>query len=555
MNNAVIETALRADEVPAASGAESALAFTGADKALVLGMLICGFFWWEWILFSDRPALGVSLFTLLLCGVTLLYLGKSGVRQSRASLPCLVILCLSCVQFTLFDTTPLQFFNLIFMSLVYLYHLSASCGTRISNRLSGTVAFDMLNQCVLVPFGNIAALFLAARRGVSEMKRGKELLAAAVGLLVFLPLFGVVLSLLTEADDAFGALWRAIRAVFDLPDFVQYAIEFIFGIPVAAYLYGAVFGNASRRGARVLNEDGIASGLLRIRLVPNMAFCAPLVALGAIYALFFVALGKYFFSAFAGRLPAAMSYAEYARKGFFELCGVATINLAIIACVYLLIRRSGDERPRALRILTGLLSAFTVLLVVTAMSKMFLYISAYGLTRLRVYTSWFMLLLLIAFVLLLLWHFRAFDPAKPLLIVCVVGFMALTWADTDGLIAKYNIERYESGRTVALDVQMLRTLSDAAAPYLYAAWEREKEKDPKTETALELGRALLANANSYERRDFSEQNVQAFRAAALSEKAQRDSAEALSPEGKTVYQGGAEGVRPIIDGDRFYLLK
>jgi hypothetical protein len=29
----------------------------------------------------------------------------------------------------------------------------------------------------------------------------------------------------------------------------------------------------------------------------------------------------------------------------------------------------------------------------------------------------------------------------------------------------------------------------------------------------------------------------------------------LSPEGKTVYQGGAEGARPIIDGDRFYLLK
>jgi hypothetical protein len=595
MNNADTETALRASEAPAAIGEKSALAFTGADKALVPGMLVCGFFWWEWIMFLNQPALGVSLFAVLLCGVTLLHLGRRGVRQNRASLPCLVVLGLSCAQFTVFDTTPLQFFGLALMSFAYLYWLSVSCGTRLSNRLSGTVAFDMLNQCALVPFGNMGALFLGARRGVSEMKRGKEFLAAAVGLIVFLPLFGVVLSLLTEADDAFGALWRAIRAFFDLPDFVQYAAEFVLGIPVAAYLYGAVFGNAARRRVRILNEDMIAKGLLRIRLVPNMAFCAPLVAFNAVYALFFVALGKYFFSAFAGRLPEAMSYAEYARKGFFELCGVATINLAIIACVYLLIRRNGDERSRAPRILTGLMSAFTVLLIVTAMSKMFLYISAYGLTRLRVYTSWFMLLLLIAFALILLWHFRAANPAKPLILVCVVGFMALTWANTDGLIAKYNIERYESGRAAALDLRMLKTLSDAAAPYLYAAWEREKarladlpaydpedadvakpgspreeradesarlyaalkretdpfvkadlergllmslmrvalekEKDPKTWTALELGFALLSTPNPYGGSDFGEWNAQSFRAAELSVKTQRDLAEIFLSRG------------------------
>jgi hypothetical protein len=348
-----------------------------------------------------------------------------------------------------------------------------------------------------------------------------------------------------------------------------------------------------------------------------MAFCAPLAVFNAFYALFFAALGNYFFAAFVGRLPEAMSYAEYARKGFFELCGVATINLALIACVYLLMRRGGNERPRALRVLTGLISAFTVLLIVTAMSKMLLYISAYGLTRLRVYTSWFMLLLLIVFALLLLWHFRAFNPAKPLILVCVVCFMALTWADTDGLIAKYNIAQYENGKTAALDVRMLNTLSDAAVPHIYAAWEREKaylmtlpaygaedaktfvlraapgkilrdrragrpfvfrparggedsayydrtddiprivaawegetdpphnaelvhgfvtallyaaweeETDPRARTALELGRALLAGAYPYGQSAFSEQNAQAFRAAALSERVLRDLAAAV----------------------------
>jgi hypothetical protein len=60
---------------------------------------------------------------------------------------------------------------------------------------------------------------------------------------------------------------------------------------------------------------------------------------------------------------------------------------------------------------------------------------------------------------------------------------------------------------------------------LYAAWE--DETDPRAETALELGQALLAGAYPYGRSAFSEQNAQAFRAAALSERVLRDLAAAV----------------------------
>jgi hypothetical protein len=542
-----------AEEKPPAD----ALRLTGADKALIPGMLICGFFFFEWIAFGgNEPALGVSLFILLICGVTLSYLGRRGCKQSRESLLCLAVLGLSCAQFAIFDTGPLQFFNLVFAALVYLYLISVLCGTRIKPECSGYIAFDMITQGLLTPFGNIDALFRGWRLCVREAKRGREILAAAIGLLVFLPLLAIVLSLLTEADDAFGALWRAISAHFHLSKIVEYAIEFLLGIPAAAYLYGAAFGNAARRRAETLTADALSQGLARIRRVPGMAFYAPLVAFNAIYALFFVALGNYLFSAFAGRLPEAMSYAEYARKGFFELCGVASVNLAIIGCVYLLIRRGAGGRPKALRVLTGLMSAFTLLLILTAMSKMLLYISSYGLTRLRVYTSWFMLLLLIAFALLLLWHFRGFKLAKSLVLVFTVCFIALTWANTDGLIAKYNIEQYRSGKTESLDVRMLAGLSDAAAPHIRAAWDDEKhllpadgaegytdaravregmnpqfaagviarrveaaadaETDPRRKTALKLKALLWGRFDLYEERGaYREQNLQAYRAAEM----------------------------------------
>jgi hypothetical protein len=540
--------------------------FVGADKALIPGMLVCGFLFCEWIVFTRMPALGVSLFGVLLCAVTLLYLNKRGIRQSRGGLPYLAILCLSCVQFAIFDTNDLQFFNLVFMSLVYLYWLSASCGTRISGGLSGYAPADAVNQCVVIPFCNFIMMFSALRRGVREMKRGGELVNAVLGILIFMPLLAIVLSLLSGADDAFASLWDAIWSHFYISDILEYAFEFILGIPVAAYLYGAVFGNATKRRAENLNAGAISAGLTRIRFVPGMAFSAPLAAFNACYALFFVALGNYVFSAFAGRLPEAVSYAEYARNGFFELCGVAAINLAVIAVVYLLVRTGDGARPRGIRLMTGLMSAFTVLLIITAASKMLLYISTYGLTRLRVYTTWFMLLLLIAFLLLLLWHFRSFDPIKPLIVVFAVGFAALTWANTDGLIARYNIAQYENGKTDALDVEMLETLSDAAVPYMYAAWKNEMdpaleatrarglsdaeaermlaewkenpearerlrsefmkfiynaeltEENPRVLTALELERALIwTGSASYRSFEFSEWNLQSSRARDMSD--------------------------------------
>jgi hypothetical protein len=506
------------------SSGKGALVFGGVDKALIIGMLVCGFFYWEWVAFVYAPALGVSLFALLICVVTLLYFNKRGIRQGRGSLPYLVVLCLSCAQFAIFDTNDLQFFNLVFTALVYLYWVSASCGTRLSGGLSGYALFDAVNQCLVTPFRNFTAIFSGLNRSFREMKRGSDLVNAVLGILIFMPLLAIVLMLLSGADDAFASLWDRIRDLFHLPDFMDYALEFILGIPVAAYLYGAVFGNATKRRAETLNSGAISAGLTRMRFVPGMAFSAPLAAFNACYALFFIALGNYFFSAFYGRLPEAVSYAEYARKGFFELCGVAAINLAIIALVYLLVRTGEGARPRGLRLMTGLMSAFTVLLIITAASKMLLYISTYGLTRLRVYTTWFMLILLIAFLLLLLWHFRAFDPIKPLIIVFAVGFMALTWANTDGLIARYNIAQYENGKTDALDVEMLESLSDAAVPYMYAAWERGMdegltEDDPRVLTAAALEPALTRYwTNSRLRSEFSEWNLQSSRARGIREK-------------------------------------
>jgi hypothetical protein len=200
-------------------------------------------------------------------------------------------------------------------------------------------------------------------------------------------------------------------------------------------------------------------------------------------------MGVYLFSAFAGVLPEGFTtYAEYARRGFFELCGVAAINLFVLAFTYSFAKRGAGEYPKALRIFTGLLCVMTELLVVAAVSKMLLYIDAYGLSQLRVYVLWFLVLLFIIFAILIIWHVKPFNAGRPIVVVSVCFLLALFLANTDGLIAKYNVWQYESGKVKTVDMSMLSRMSDAVLPYLARLQENAPDQLIRSDAAWAIER-------------------------------------------------------------------
>jgi hypothetical protein len=205
-----------------------------------------------------------------------------------------------------------------------------------------------------------------------------------------------------------------------------------------------------------------------------------------VFVTYFITMAAYLFSAFGGELPTSYTYAQYARKGFFELCAVATINLALLAFTYLLARRQIREYPPFLRVLTGFISLCTSLLILTAMSKMLLYIGTYGLTRLRIYTLWFMVLLLLVFLVLLVWHIKSFKLGRILVIIPLVCSLALFLTNTDGIIARYNVGQYLSGNTAEIDAQTLAYLSDGALPYLHELEEYAPDEDVRAAAATAI---------------------------------------------------------------------
>ena len=78
-----------------------------------------------------------------------------------------------------------------------------------------------------------------------------------------------------------------------------------------------------------------------------------------------------------------LTYAEHARRGFFELEAVAALALGVIAATARWARRERPADERLARALLGLLCALTLVVLASALSRLWLYVDAYGATRLR----------------------------------------------------------------------------------------------------------------------------------------------------------------------------
>ena len=191
--------------------------------------------------------------------------------------------------------------------------------------------------------------------------------------------------------------------------------------------------------------------------------------LSAAYLVYLFSQLAYFVSAFSGILPKGytFSYAEYARRGFFELCGIAAINLTLLYLTLLLSRKKDGKLPAVLCAMGTFIDVFTLFLICTAMAKMILYIRQYGATVLRLGTSAFMLCMAVVFLALLV---RFFAPKVRVLpvaaVTAAVVLLVLGLGNLPGFCAKYNYTHYKNGDLPTVDTAYLRELGDEGVPYL-----------------------------------------------------------------------------------------
>jgi hypothetical protein len=209
---------------------------------------------------------------------------------------------------------------------------------------------------------------------------------------------------------------------------------------------------------------------------PRLGITDGAVALGLLNALFLafvmVQLRYLFGGASMVEVTPGLSYADYARRGFFELVAVSALVIPLLLVADWAVHRERplDERVFRLSALVQLILLFAIM--GSALYRMRLYQQAYGLTELRLYTTVFMawVAAVLVWLAVTVLRGRRHRFAFGALVLGLVAAAALNSANPHALIVRVNADRAAAGHPY--DATYASLMSGDAAPALLAALPR-----------------------------------------------------------------------------------
>lgn len=465
--------------------------WTARDTVFALLTLVSAVFFVSLSLFGGfNSGFTVSHFTFFL--LTVLYMVKSEIHIKTFPLFCGVASLMLSAVFAIFDDSLIN--TLLFFAVFALYGVFAALSYTDCERSGHGIIYSVFNTLIAAPFAFLTEPFRSYGKYCTESgKKGPDK-QVLVGIAISVPVLLVVLPLLISSDAAFEGLMVSLFSGIGV-----LIAKIFLGALLAVFLFTLLF--ALKKGLK--QEQYHLREQVDYKNLPAATAITLFSILSVFYAVYLLSQLAYFFSAFSGILPDgyALTPANYARRGFFELCGVCSINLGLIALITGLSRRTEEGKiPLSVRITATFICAFSVIFTATALSKMLLYIGFYGLTRLRLLTSVFMLLLALIFVGVVIYlYLKKFPISKYTITVLTVLALAVGFTDVDRTVAFYNVESYKSRELTELDVAHLGSLSDSAVPYLV-----ELLKLPDTDIREQAADALYCRAEKFYEIDTSQ---------------------------------------------------
>lgn len=283
--------------------------------------------------------------------------------------------------------------------------------------------------------------------------------------------------LFASADVAFAHVLSGLVPQLDVGEVVARSV--VFAIVAAFVLFGAYLVRFPPRLDAAAPRVGWT--------VARWEWAMPLAALDVLFVAFVAVQATVLFGGHRHVLETAgLTYAEYARQGFWQLLVVSALTMLVIAAT---LQLADTARDRLLvRILVGLLCLMSVVVVVSAVHRMWLYQQAYGFSQERLLVITVELWLGVVFGLIALCGIRMSAGWLPraVLTAGVAALLGLAAVNPDRLIVQHNIDRYH--HTGHIDAAYLTGLSTDALPPV----QQLPESDPMRQCL----RAWVTNVHS-----------------------------------------------------------
>ena len=343
-------------------------------------------------------------------------------------------------------------------------------------------------------------------RSGGERSSWRRAAAVARGVAIAAPLLLVFGALFFAADAVFANLvTEGLRVDFELVASHLLLMGF-FGWLGAGYLRSLLTGT----------EVPTPRGLLPYR--PRLGITEVGVALGLVDLLFLlfvlIQLRYLFGGAPLVEVTPGLGYAEYARRGFFELLAVSVLALPLLLSASWILERKEARDERIFRAAAGVQVLLVLAVMASAVQRLRLYQDAYGLTSSRFYAAvalgWLALIFLWFVATVLRGGERHF--AFGALLFALLTAAILIVVNPDAIVVRGNAARAAAGEE--FDAGYALSLSTDALPALVAALDRLPEVE-----RCRIARGLIERVTENRRTGWQAWNWSELRADAAIEDA------------------------------------
>jgi len=432
-----------------------------------------------------KAAIGLNslIFTVIISILLILISIKLNIPVTKEVAFCLAGSVFLGISNVLTSSHTMQFLNNIGILLL----LDFTLIRLFTERKSSGFLNDLFN-IIILPFRALASLGTFFIDGNSFIKRkniikNDRLRNIIIGFIIAIPLLVIILFLLSSADLLFK---KITGTVFDWLHDSEIFIILLTVLLGTVLCYSLLCGSTKKK-VKDDKKEFKASSVIGITasailLLTYILFCG-------IQILYLFAGGIFV-------LPEGFTYAEYARRGFFELLAVTCLNILLI-----IISEKVFEENKLLRAMLTAITACTYIMIASAAYRMFLYIGAYHLTFLRLIVLLFLLIdaLVLAGVIISLYN-KIFPLFEYSVIVVTVCWVVFSLSRPDYHIANYLISHKD--KIESEDIYFLTTdLSYDAAPVVLPLLEGQY--DGNTKYYIERYYDRLSNADSRGIRDYN----------------------------------------------------
>ncbi|CEG27279.1 DUF4153 domain-containing protein [Bacillus sp. B-jedd] len=415
-----------------------------------------------------RSQIGISYFLFIAAFYSVFFWRFRGFpfRHQRLGWLVLGAVWLLAASYFLYDMEFFQGLNFLLIPSLVIFHISLITGPKqaewakpvfivyIFKRIGDSIAYN-------AAFARFTARLAQHRTNIKNASVIKRVL---IGVGISIPVLTIVLKLLMSADTEFERIVSGFPAWFNISGETVFRI--IFSLLSTFAFFGFLQVHLKKRlEIKQTGEKGAWKGIDPVILL------TVLFLLDAVYLLFVAVQFTYFFS---GSLSGGFTYAEYARRGFFELVFVSVINLSVTVFVLSFAKSAAGLMNRLIQGALSILVLASGIILCSAFMRLLMYEEAYGFTFLRVLIHSFMIFLLVIFCYTLakIWLTRL-SLFHFYFIAALVYYTAINIINLEQIVADRNMDRYEL--TGKIDLDYLAYMSDTGVLALSELYKEKPE--------------------------------------------------------------------------------